>query len=80
PDTVTVTSRKGLHYYFKYNERSSVLKTTTNIANCLDIRSDKGLIFGPGSRYPKLNGDGFHEYELTSDCKFSLENMAEIPD
>lgn len=51
----------GLHYYFKYDERTSILNTTTNImidnqAYTADIRNDRGLIFSaPTSFYSNTN-------------------------
>ena len=57
PDTLKVLSgNRGLHYYFKLDDRTSLLKnksrlTIRNTKVGIDVRSEKGIIFAPPTKY-----------------------------
>jgi len=57
PDTLKVKSGNGgLHYYFKFDDRTSLLKnknkvTIRNTKVGIDIRSEKGIIYAPPTKY-----------------------------
>ena len=56
-----VTPNKGAHLYFKYRKG---LKTLSNIADGIDIRTDGGYIMLPGSVFPTLdNKDGMYQVQ-----------------
>ena len=60
PETYTVETRKGFHYYFKYNKD---VKQTQNKVGNIDIRNDGGFVFAPPTKY-KLPDGTFSEYKI----------------
>jgi hypothetical protein len=67
PETYTVETKKGFHYYFKYNSNA---KQTQNTSNNIDIRNDGGFVFAPPTRY-KLPDGNFSEYKIIKDIPVS---------
>ena len=57
PEPLKVKSGNGgLHYYFKFDDRTSLLKnknkvTIRNTKVGIDIRSEKGIIYAPPTKY-----------------------------
>ena len=45
--TLTIKTSKGYHIYVKYDENA---RTTTNRTLQIDVRNDKGIVFGEGSK------------------------------
>lgn len=70
PDTFTVTTGRGKHLYFKYDNNNPV-KNGANIINGVDVRGDGGYVAGPGSNHS--NGK---KYEIVN----QLEEFAQCPD
>ena len=70
PETYTVETKKGFHYYFKYNKD---IKQTQNGVKNIDIRNDGGFLFAPPTKY-KLPDGSFAEYKIIKDIP-----MAEFP-
>lgn len=68
PDTVTVRTGKGRHYYFKSNGKN--YKNAVSIKPGLDIRTAGGSVIAPGSTH--ANGNA---YEFVKE-----QPLAEIPE
>ena len=65
PKTYTVETRKGFHYYFKYNP--NVRQTQNKVGN-IDIRNDGGFVFAPPTKYKMPDGT-YSEYKIINDIK-----------
>lgn len=75
PQTFSVSSQKGLHFYFKHTAVSQSLNKNISLKDeqgkpLGDVKLHNGYVVGPGSLHPegKL-------YEVTSDCE-----IVEAPD
>jgi putative DNA primase/helicase len=51
PDTLTVRSSKGYHYYFKQTDRSRAVGNR-NVADLFDLQSNRKYVVGAGSIHP----------------------------
>lgn len=71
PDTVTVTTGRGKHYYFKYISDPAITNRARYL-NKVDIRTDGGLVVAPPTVHPS-NSNGYKW--VTKDCE-----VAEFPE
>lgn len=84
PVTPTVITGRagGYQLYFKYTEKTALLKTTSALLECVDIRNDKnGYALVPPSIHP--NGKAYKwDVDIESGKEKSFENfaIAEMPD
>lgn len=53
----TVSTKKGYHIYFNYNESIGQTSDASNVIKGLDIRNDGGCAICPPTKYKLLNGD-----------------------
>jgi hypothetical protein len=67
PQTFSVKSNKGLHFYFKHNAASGALKKNIQLKDeqgkvLCDVKVHNGYVVGPGSFHPSGN-----RYEVVND-------------
>jgi len=64
------TPSGGIHMYFKYDERLNIFSNKANAFeyNCkkltIDIRTDKGFIVAPNSKYPSKKDNQIKNYDI----------------
>jgi hypothetical protein len=77
----SVTGNKGFHYYFKYDNRTKLLKNKSKIKMngeeySIDIRNEKGLMFEYPTSYESVLDGSTKVYEwINSPMKTELQEM-----
>ena len=67
PNTLTIKTRRGVHLYFKYNNKIESGELFINSDKIADILNDKRLCMAPGSHYNKKGETGY--YTIINDCE-----------
>lgn len=65
PETYTVKTPNGWHYYYKYN---NLLRTGAGFLNHVDVRNDAGYVVAPPS---KLDNDRCYTVEVPNNGEFA---------
>jgi hypothetical protein len=77
----SITGNNGLHYYFKYDDRTKLLKNKSKIKMngeeySIDIRNEKGLMFEYPTSYKSVLDGSTKVYEwVNSPMKTELQEM-----
>ena len=75
PETWTVKTKKGHHYYFNLPDDFDVPNSASKLADKVDIRANGGYVVAPPSRHPD---GGF--YEWVKDLSPEETTLADIPE